>query len=156
MGPPHHRLPHAHGDVDEEVGAVLAALRGTGGRITTGRREIVRALVTAENHHVTAEQLAELVQREHADVHRSTVYRTLDALEERGVVRRVDVGGGRAVYHLVDHAHHHLVCDGCGAVVEVPDDAFAGLRRTLARRHGFVIAPEHLALGGRCASCAGV
>ena len=111
MGPAHHRHPHTHGDADDDVEAILDALRADGGRVTTGRRAIVRALFTGPDHHVTADDVAALVQADHPDVHLSTVYRTLESLEALGVVDRVNLGAGPAVYHLTDHVHHHLVCD---------------------------------------------
>lgn len=153
MSPAHHRHPHTHGDLDAEVAAILDVLRDDGGRITTGRRAIVRALMTAPDHHVTAEDVAATVQVEHPDVHLSTVYRTLEVLEARGVVGRISLGVGSAVYHLMDHAHHHLVCEGCGSVIEASDDVFRALRLELEERYGFVLSAQHLAVGGRCATC---
>ncbi|HEY9557070.1 MAG TPA: Fur family transcriptional regulator [Acidimicrobiales bacterium] len=152
MAGQHHRHPHDH-DVDAELERILSALRDDGGRVTTGRRAVVRALLTADDHHVTAEDIAATVQRDHPDVHLSTVYRTLEALESRGIVGRVNLGTGSAVHHLMDHAHHHLVCDVCGSVTEVDDDAFTELRAEMERRYGFAMSPQHLAVAGRCADC---
>ena len=120
--------------------------------MTPARRALVDALVDAPGH-VTADDLASEVQARHPDVHRSTVYRTLETLEELGIVDHVHLGHGRAVYHLADDPHQHLVCEACGAVVEVPDDVFADLARLLKRRYRFTIRPNHFAVLGRCASC---
>jgi Fur family ferric uptake transcriptional regulator len=153
MAQVHHRLPHVHGDPLAEEAAILDRLRADGGRVTEGRRAIVHALVHGPDHHVTADDVARLVHAEHPDVHLSTIYRTLDALEAQGVLARVDLGAGSAVYHLTDHAHHHLVCEVCGAVTEVPADVFASLRAELEDRCGFVLSPAHLSVPGRCAAC---
>ncbi len=67
-------------------------------------------------------------------MHESTVYRFLDELERLGVVDHVHLGHGPAVYHLASDAHHHLVCDRCGAVEEVPEALFADLRAAAAGR----------------------
>lgn len=83
----------------------------------------------------------------------STIYRTLEALEELGIVARVDLGQGRAVYHPIDHAHHHLVCTTCGTVEELPDAALAPLARDLASRTGFTLSHQQLTLTGTCRSC---
>lgn len=128
---------------------VLELLRADGGRTTTGRRAIVTALLTGGDHHVTAETVAAVVQAHHPDVHLSTVYRTLDALERAGVVERLNLGPGGAVYHLTERAHHHLVCDVCGAVEEVEPDALAEVTARIAERYGFAVAN----LTGRCADC---
>jgi Fur family ferric uptake transcriptional regulator len=146
--------PHAASEVAEREAEILDALRADGGRVTTGRRGIVRALLSSPDHHVTAEDLAAAVQAAHPEVHLSTVYRTLDALEERGVVDRVLLGSGRAVYHLTDHdhAHHHLLCGGCGAVVEVHDEDVEALRAAVRAAHGFELSGR-LVLPGRCRRC---
>jgi Fe2+ or Zn2+ uptake regulation protein len=102
---------------------------------------------------VTAEDVADLVQAEHPDVHLSTVYRTLDALEGLGVVARVSLGTGGAIYHLSDHAHHHLVCERCGSVVEVPVERFDPLVVEAAASYDFEVTAHHLTIGGHCADC---
>lgn len=138
---------------DSRLDRILAALRADGGRVTPARRALVAALLDAPSH-VTADDLAALVQRSHPDVHQSTIYRTLDALEELGIVDHVHLGHGRAVYHLADDPHQHLVCEACGHVIEVPDDAFADLAAKLQREHAFTLRPNHFAVLGRCADCA--
>jgi Fe2+ or Zn2+ uptake regulation protein len=153
MGHDHHHEPHLHGDLDAQERAILDLLRADGGRVTTGRRAIVRALLQGPDHHVTAEDVARIVHADQPDVHLSTIYRTLDALEDLGVVGRVNLGAGGAVYHLTDHAHHHLVCAVCGAVTEVPDDVLGSLGRELEQRYGFALSSRHLAITGRCAAC---
>lgn len=130
---------------------ILGQLKSEGGRVTTARRALVTALLDAD-HHPTADDLATAVQAAHPDVHRSTIYRTLDALEKLGVVDHVHLGHGRAVYHLADEAHHHLVCEVCGHVVEVPEELFDVLAGQLQSRYGFTIRPRHFAVVGRCAA----
>lgn len=133
---------------------ILQQLRSDGSRLTASRRALVEALVLADDHHVTADDLVAAVHRSAPAVHRSTVYRTLDALEQAGVVEHVHLGHGRAVYHLTDDRHHHLVCDRCGAVIEVPEAVVAPLRDELADGYGFVVSGRHFALPGVCRACA--
>jgi len=137
-----------------EADRILGLLRRQGGRVTSVRRAVVTALLDAPDHHVTANDLAARVQAELPDVHRSTIYRTLEALEDVGVVEQVHLGGGEAVYHLAEeHSHRHLVCEACGRVIEVPDELFDDLAATLDERYGFSIRPSHFALLGQCAAC---
>jgi Fur family ferric uptake transcriptional regulator len=150
----HHHPAHVHDDVEERVSRMLELLRSDGGRVTTGRRAIVHALMTAPDHHVTAEDIAALVQDDHPDVHLSTVYRTLEALERLGVVGRLNLGPGAAVFHLRDHVHHHFVCDTCGTVVELDDALVAPWLERLAADHAFALSPQQLTVTGRCADCA--
>jgi Fe2+ or Zn2+ uptake regulation protein len=136
-----------------ELQRVLALVREKGGRVTTTRRAIVAALLGAPDHHVTAQALAERVQSSHPDIHASTVYRTLDTLAQLGVVEHTHLGHGATVYHLTDERHQHLVCELCGAVVEVPLSVFDPLVAELRTTYGFEVHPEHVALVGRCRDC---
>ena len=135
------------------MAAVLDGMRASGVRITAARRAVVQALVEADDH-VTADDLAGAVQRAEPEVHRSTVYRTLEALERLGVVTHVHLGHGRAVYHLTDRLHHHAVCEDCGMVVELSDDVLHEVQDRLRRETGFEVDPHHFALVGRCRHCA--
>ena len=120
--------------------------------MTTARRVVVAALLRAESH-VTADDVAAFVQSTHPEVHLSTIYRTLDALERLGVIDHVHLGHGRAVYHLSDEAHQHLMCELCGSVIEVPEATFAELSEKLERRYGFVLRAHHFAVLGLCSDC---
>lgn len=131
---------------------VLELLRAGGGRVTSPRRAILEALIDHAGH-PTAEQLTAAVQQRQPDVNESTVYRFLDELERLGVVDHVHLGHGPAVYHFVDDAHHHLVCEVCGLVIEAPAGAFDALRRRLRNEYEFELDPRHFAVLGRCAGC---
>ena len=139
--------------VREQAEPILGLLRARGGRVTTCRRAILETFLGIGGH-VTAEALTARVQDNQPDVHESTVYRFLDELERLGVVDHVHLGHGPAVYHLASDAHHHLVCDRCGAVEEVPEALFADLREQLKDEYGFALEPRHFAVTGRCKACA--
>ena len=140
------------GMVREEAEPILGLLRARGGRVTTCRRAILETFLGIGGH-ITAEGLTAKVQAGQPDVHESTVYRFLDELERLGVVDHVHLGHGPAVYHLASDAHHHLVCDRCGEVVEVPEELFADLRGKLKEDFGFRLQPRHFAVTGRCGPC---
>jgi Fur family transcriptional regulator, ferric uptake regulator len=146
-------LPEQPSSNEGRLAGLLEAVRSQGARLTTARRALLGALVAGRGH-LSADDLAAAVQAEHPDIHRSTVYRTLDALEQIGVIDHVHLGHGRAVYHLIDDPHQHLVCEECGLVIEVPDSMFDALAGDLASGYGFVLRPHHFAALGKCASCA--
>lgn len=133
---------------------LVADLRARGIRVTAARRLVLQTLVDAGADHLAADQIADRIHRTHPDLHVSTTYRTLDALEEAGMIVRAGLGDGPTTYHLADDHHHHAVCDGCGTTIELPDRLFAGVVRRLRDHHGFVAAPHHLTITGRCRSCA--
>jgi Fe2+ or Zn2+ uptake regulation protein len=136
----------------ERVEQILASLRRDGGRASTPRRVIIEALLDAE-HHLTVEELAAEVQADHPEIHLTTVYRTVEALEALGVVYHVHLGHGPAQWHLADDAHQHLVCQSCGAVMEAPDELFEQLQDRLSEAFGFLPDARHFALVGWCAGC---
>jgi Fur family ferric uptake transcriptional regulator len=131
------------------VEEVLAKVRERGGRLTTARRQVVTALLHA-TYHQSAEDLTAAIRVTHPDVHLTTVYRTLESLEEMGIVAHTHVGHGAAVYH-VGEAHQHLACEVCGKIRDVPVALLDDLRDVLARDHGFRLHAGHFALLGNCA-----
>jgi len=134
---------------------VLGALAATGRRRTSARQVIVEAVLQAKGH-VTADELASDIHRRFPSINISTVYRTLDALEEIGVIDHVHLGHGRAIYHLADEEHQHLVCESCEGVIELPASKLKPLLRTIERDHGFEVDRRHFAIVGLCAKCRGV
>ena len=134
------------------VEEIRARFSAGGGRRTASRQAIVEAVVGAEGH-VTAEQIADQVQSRFPSVNLSTVYRTLESLEDLGVVDHVHLGHGRAVYHLADQSHQHLFCEHCERVEEVPVAKLRPLFGMLERQYGFELDRRHFAIVGRCRSC---
>ena len=134
------------------VDEVLALVRRHGGRVTSSRRLLLRALFDVHRHR-SAEELADEVQAQAPNVHLSTIYRNLEELERLGVIVHSHLGHGPATYHLASSAHGHLVCEDCGTTVEVPNDLFDELARQADGQFGFTVDPHHFAVLGRCCSC---
>ena len=134
------------------VEEIVGRLAEEGGRRTAARYAIVRTLVDAKGH-VTADEVAAAVQREFPSVNISTVYRTLDTLEELGVVDHVHLGHGRAVYHLADADHQHLYCERCEHIEELPTDKLKPFLRMVERDYGFEVDRRHFAIVGICSKC---
>jgi Fur family ferric uptake transcriptional regulator len=114
----------------------------------------VLAVLAEGDDHLTATDIAEAVRAEDPRAHLSTIYRTLERLRECGVVDHIHLAHGPVVFHLHRQVHHHLLCVGCGAVIDVTDDVFEPLTDSLARRYGFTLQPGHVALSGWCRDCA--
>lgn len=136
----------------DQVASILDRFSAAGGRRTASRQAIVEVVVGAGSH-VTAEEIAAAVQARFPSVNLSTVYRTLEALEELRVVDHVHLGHGRAVYHLTDESHQHLFCEHCERVQEVPIAKLRPLFTLLEREYGFELDRRHFAIVGRCRSC---
>ncbi len=128
------------------------ALRAAGYRVTSQRLLIHQTLVELDRH-VGAEELLEAVGERLPNVSLPTVYASLDALEEAGLVRRVAAGRGRALYDSRPVDHHHIVCRRCGAVRDL--DARVSLDRAmhLAAGQGFEVDGAEIVVHGLCAGC---
>ena len=130
-----------------------AVLRSKGYRLTP-QRELVLQAVKHLTHGTPDEVLTE-VQRTASGVNISTVYRTLELLEELGLVTHTHLGHGAPTYHAVseDAGHLHLVCRDCGRVIETPVEVADSMVEVLSQRYGFETDVTHVALFGRCADC---
>ncbi len=138
----HHHLPAA------------SVLRERGKRLTVQRAAIWDVLAGKPDIHLSAEEVASQVQERLPQVNASTVYRTLDVLVEEGLVRRTDLGTGRAVFEPAhEHQHHHLVCESCGAVAHVHDDVLGGIAPRIEKSSGFRLGDREVTLFGLCRAC---
>ncbi len=137
------------GDLLDRAGELL---RARGERMTAPRRAVLLALAQRGGHVTAEEVVADLAAG--GGAHRSSVYRTLEALTHAGVVQHVHLAHGGTVYHPVATTHPHGQCARCGAVVDLPV-ALAGEVDALVReRSGFALDVAHVALPGTCAACA--
>ena len=95
------------------------------------------------------------MQRTASGVNVSTVYRTLELLEELGLVTHTHLGHGAPTYHPAHEADHlHLVCRDCGRVTEADTSVADDLVRRVATEQGFETDVSHFAIFGRCRDCA--
>lgn len=131
------------------------ALEGTGLRATPQRAAIV-ATLERSGRPLTAQAL-------HARLRRSgrpgpglaTVYRTLQVLAQGGWARTFPAGEGEVAYKLCTPGHHHhLICESCGEVVEIPSCEIEDWAAGAARRRGYTVVSHQADIFGRCSRCA--
>ena len=135
---------------------LVDALRSQGLRITAPRRAVCAAVAARHGQHLTAAGVLEALRADqNTKVKQSTVYRTLDALEDSGLLVHSHLGHGPAVYHLAAEAHHqHIVCSECGATASIPAEQLNSWIATLQSTTGFEVDPTHFAITGLCPDCA--
>jgi Fur family ferric uptake transcriptional regulator len=129
------------------------ALRGRGLRWTAQRRLILDVLSETSGH-ITGAELVERCRARDAATTPSTVYRTLDVLEDLGYVRHSHGADGREEYHVLpvgDHAH--LRCLGCGAAHDIEREEAQELVERLGASRGFTVVLSHVLIGGYCPGC---
>lgn len=139
--------------MSERAEVLLQSLVEGGHRLTPARQAIVAALVESHGH-ITADELALRVREAAPRVGRMTVYRTLDLLCDRGLVRPVFLGTGAAHYVLMDGgSHHHLICTRCQRVIDFDRCQESALAGSLGRQFNFAVQGHLLEVYGLCEAC---
>jgi len=128
-------------------------LREAGKRITPQRQLVLRVLAAFDGH-LDVQEIYERGRRKDSRLSLSTVYRTLSALKETGAVRELHLEGEQHHYELDKKKEHsHLVCLGCGRVIEVDSAAFERAAAAVCEDHGFRVTTAQVELTGYCARC---
>ncbi|HEV8401791.1 MAG TPA: Fur family transcriptional regulator [Candidatus Limnocylindrales bacterium] len=148
----------ASGSIDAPASVAWADVRdrlhARGLRWTPQRRVLIDVLARTDGH-VTGAELVERCRAVDPGTIPSTVYRTLDVLEELGLLSHSHAADGREEFHVLPTAAHgHLHCIGCGTTWEIDADEAGALVASLERRRAFAVDLSHLSISGRCADCA--
>jgi Fur family ferric uptake transcriptional regulator len=121
---------------------------------TTRPREQIAQILQSEQRYLSAAEIHDRLQRSRAKVALSTVYRTLDLLESKGVASsRVDENGETTYVACAATHHHHAICRDCGKVEEVGCQAIERVADALVSHHGFQLDEHAMEFFGRCKSC---
>ena len=143
---------HAH-DPDASFEDWQSVLRSKGYRLTPQRELVLHAVDRLG--HATPDEILGAVREESRAVNISTVYRTLELLEELGLVRHAHITDRAPTYHSAARpAHVHLVCRECKSITEVAPEEVEPMTRAVRERYGFVTDVGHLSVFGTCAKCA--
>jgi Fur family ferric uptake transcriptional regulator len=137
----------------EQSWNIAEALKKQGYRLTPQRLMVVSAIENSEDH-ISADEVYSQVIVRYPNVNISTVYRTLELLKRLELVTETDLGGGRVRYHPANKGHHHhLVCQKCGAMIDLDESLLELLKEALLLEHNFIADLRHLAIHGRCVNC---
>ena len=133
----------------------IGQLQEGGYRLTPQRMMVVEALHGGADH-ISAEEIYEQVRARYPYANISTVYRTLELLKELGLVTEIALGDGCVRFHPAERGHHHhLVCQKCGRLIDLPESALAYLEKTLTDMYQFKPDLKHMAVFGFCSNCQG-
>lgn len=139
-------------DAEREV--LVEYLRDHGLRMTPERDIVLETFLDLERH-VTTEELLSEVKKVDPDIGQATVFRTIKLLAEAGLAKKAcQDEGGISYEHAFRHGHHdHLICLGCGAIVEFKDEAIEKAQDGIYGKYGFKPADHRLELKGYCPKC---
>lgn len=122
-------------------------LRKVGLKVTLPRVKILQMLESAEQHHMSAEDVYKALMEAGDDVGLATVYRVLTQFESAGLVVRHNFDGGHSVFEIARGDHHdHMVCVDTGEVIEFHSDEIEALQKKIAASHGYQLTDHSLVL----------
>ena len=140
----------------EKIGQFGRYLEGQGLKNTPERRAIVTEVLEIDEH-FDPEVLESSLRRKGRRVSRATIYRTLDHLINSGIVRKtsLDLEHKITFYEntLVREHHEHMICIGCGNVIEFTSEEIERLQDEVCRRHHFKPVRHTHQIVGYCRKC---
>lgn len=134
-----------------------AHLSVCGLRATAQRRAVMNAAISLAPEHFGVPDILEAVSRTNKTprLGRATVYRTLEHLIDAGILRKLHLDTGAAVFELIegDVHHEHMICELCGDVIEFESPEIERIQDELCRQLGFEPISHLLRITGVCAVC---
>ena len=133
---------------------IIAKLKRHGYKITPQRCTILN-VIASSNEHLTPIALYERVHEANPEIGMVTIYRTLDILSKLDLICKIHIDGNSRSYLIrrPSEHHHHLVCTGCGSVVNFSDCNLMEIENSLSATTGFQIASHILEFSGYCPKC---
>lgn len=147
-------------DVSDLPENQTAELKSVGLKATTPRLRILELFQRrsegggCERRHLSAEDVYKELVNQGVEIGFATVYRVLTQFEQANILVRHHFDSDRAMYELEEGQHHdHLVCLGCGKVVEFVDPEIERAQLAVAERYGYQLCDHSLVLYGICHDC---
>jgi len=124
------------------------------GRPVTTQRSLLLDIIRHADLHLDADELYRLAKNKEPRISLATVYRNLKLFKELGLIAESNLGETHSHYEIKDAAeHHHLVCLGCGQVIEFNNPLVAKVADKIQRDNNFYITSVQLKMDGYCSKC---
>ena len=131
----------------------LKQLNEQGYRLTGARRAVAETMATSDRA-LTPIEVYDMARKVYPALGLVTVYRTLEALEEIGLIQRVHQPEGCQAFITAPGGHQHLLlCQQCGRATSFEGDDLEGLIQSIGRKTGYQITEHWLQLFGLCSKC---
>ena len=118
-------------------------LKKEGLRYTKQRQQVWDDIRNSSEHRDAEEiyiQINKASKLNHGEkVSRATVYRTIDVLVKNNLVRKMELGDGRALYeHKIEEEHHdHIICVETGKIIEFYNEELEKIQEDIVKDHGY-------------------
>ncbi len=137
---------------------IVDKLRESGLKITPQRRAVINILLNNTSRHLSSEEIYDLVRVDCPEIGIATVYRTMQLLDEVGVISKLNLDDGCIRYEInlnksESHNHHHLICKKCGGIIEVEDDLMDSVENEIQKVYKFNILDHDIKFYGICEDC---
>jgi len=124
------------------------------GHSMTAQRRLLLELLRDADEHIDAKELYRRASARDESIGPATVYRSLNLFKKLGLVEKRRLGKVSCYYEIKQSPEHqHLVCQGCGKVIEFRNPLVGKLIKAIRREHGFKITKAELYLEGYCPEC---
>ena len=124
------------------------------GRPVTNQRSLLLQIISQANRHLDADELFRLAKKKEPRISLATVYRNLKLFKQLGLIAERNLGDTHSHYEIRGTAdHHHLVCLGCGQIIEFDSPFIAKASDKIQQEHDFDITSIQLKIEGYCAKC---
>ncbi|MEO1621565.1 MAG: transcriptional repressor [Cyanobacteria bacterium J06632_3] len=137
--------------------ALKTELNERGWRMTPQRETILQTFQNLEEgHHLSADDLYDLLKEDGSGIGLSTVYRNLKMMSRMGILRELELSEGQKRYELnqpAPHHHHHMICVRCNKTIEFKNDSVLKAGAQIASKSGYQLLDCQLAVHAICPSC---
>ena len=124
------------------------------GHPLTVQRQLLLELLRDAGKHMDAKELYRLASEKDKSISTATVYRSLHLFKKLGLIDEIRLDGVRCYYEIKQSPEHqHMVCEGCGKIIEFHDPYFRKLIESVRHEHGFMVTKATLYLEGFCPDC---
>src|SRR3989344_854045 len=130
---------------------ILEELKNNGFRITPARKGVFKELLPLPR---TVEEIYSSLKEKNIKIDLASVYRNIQLFIRQGVVHEVDFGDGKKRYEPIkkDNHHHHLICENCGSIEDIPlNEKF--LINQVEKKTDFKVQGHFMEFFGHCMNC---
>ena len=143
--------------MNRKIDLLKQKLQDRGFKITAQRRAIIEVLLKNDSKHLSSEEIYDLVKDICPEIGIATVYRSMQVLDEVGVISKLNLDDGCIRYEINlnenSHHHHHLICKKCSRIIEVEEDLLEEIESSIEKMYGFKVLDHDVKFYGLCKNC---
>lgn len=117
------------------------------------QRELILKTLRENAIHPTAEQLYQFIRNEEPTISLATVYRNLNTLAEKGIIKKIEGLENMAHFDHQTHDHYHFICTQCHQVYDIPCDIAPQLAKNVEAQTGMTVTYYDISFRGICNHC---